>query len=72
MRYPLVFVGIAILVVCIAYTILSHTMKKLYKDMVAFLYLENAYRLSKHSDKWVMLLLNFVSFETHNRLMLQS
>lgn len=60
MRYPLVGVSIAILVMCIIYAVLSHSMKKLYRDMVAVLYLENAYRISKHADKWVQLLFNFV------------
>lgn len=61
MRYPLVGVSIGILVLCILYALLSHSMKKLYRDMVSVLFLENAYRISKHSDKWVKLLFNFVS-----------
>lgn len=60
MRYPLVGVSLGILVLSIIYTVLNHSMKKLYRDMVAVLYLENAYRISKHADKWVQLLFNFV------------
>lgn len=63
MRYPLVGVSLAILVMCIIYAVLSHSMKKLYRDMVSVLYLENAYRISKHADKWVQLLFNFVVLE---------
>lgn len=61
MRFPLVGVSAGITVLCIAYAILNHTMKKLYKDMVSVLFLENAYRNSKHSDKWIKLLMNFVN-----------
>ena len=62
MRYPLVGVSLFILLLCVMYTYLSHSMKKLYKDMVSVLYLENAYRLSQHSDRWVKFLFNFVNF----------